>query len=377
MCSASRLLERTTRRVRPTEAGLAYYERCLDILSRVEETELQVARLHGEPSRRPPAERPRIVRRALSRPRGRRFHGATPESQGRADANRPLHRPDRGGSGCHDHGSPNFRIRASLRESWRRPGASSSPLPPISQATASHSAPEDLARHSCLRYGHTTTLQRWRIVRDGEPASVAINSVLCSNSGDVLRAAALAGRGVAFLPTFLVGRDIGSGPADDPRPLSAAGARHPCDLCVEPISRGQDARRSSTSSPGASATSRSGTGFSACSSDSVRRSASFPSSLRGREDLGLEFAVSGVSIRCRPKWRPVLRQWIRSSHDEDDVCSVRDCGERGVALAAVTGADAIKERRDADEGRRGRDQAGHTLCSRARRPFDSQRCRRR
>ena len=72
-------------------------------------------------------------------------------------------------------------------------------------------APEDLSRHACLTYGHTTTLQRWRIVRDGEPVSVSIDSVLCSNSGDVLRAAALAGRGVAFLPTFLVGRDIESG----------------------------------------------------------------------------------------------------------------------------------------------------------------------
>src|SRR5271166_5787764 len=44
-----RLLDRTTRRVRATEAGLAYYDRCVEILARVEETEMQVARLHGEP----------------------------------------------------------------------------------------------------------------------------------------------------------------------------------------------------------------------------------------------------------------------------------------------------------------------------------------
>ena len=45
----ARLLDRTTRRVSPTEAGRAYYERCLDILASVEETELQVSRLHEEP----------------------------------------------------------------------------------------------------------------------------------------------------------------------------------------------------------------------------------------------------------------------------------------------------------------------------------------
>src|ERR1700741_2320761 len=45
----ARLLDRTTRRVHPTEAGRAYYERCVDILSQVEEPELQVSRLHDEP----------------------------------------------------------------------------------------------------------------------------------------------------------------------------------------------------------------------------------------------------------------------------------------------------------------------------------------
>ncbi len=45
----ARLLDRTTRRVSPTEAGLAYYERCVDILARIGETEQQVSRLHDEP----------------------------------------------------------------------------------------------------------------------------------------------------------------------------------------------------------------------------------------------------------------------------------------------------------------------------------------
>ena len=45
----ARLLDRTTRRVTPTEAGLAYYERCLAILAQVEETEAQISRLHDEP----------------------------------------------------------------------------------------------------------------------------------------------------------------------------------------------------------------------------------------------------------------------------------------------------------------------------------------
>ena len=45
----ARLLDRTTRRVAPTEAGRAYYERCVAILAEVEETEMQIWRLHDEP----------------------------------------------------------------------------------------------------------------------------------------------------------------------------------------------------------------------------------------------------------------------------------------------------------------------------------------
>ena len=45
----ARLLDRTTRKVSPTEAGLAYYERCVEILGQIAETELHVSRLHDEP----------------------------------------------------------------------------------------------------------------------------------------------------------------------------------------------------------------------------------------------------------------------------------------------------------------------------------------
>ena len=54
-------------------------------------------------------------------------------------------------------------------------------------------------------------MQRWRIVVDGEAIAAPINSILCSNNGDVLRSAALAGLGVAELPTFLIGPDIEAG----------------------------------------------------------------------------------------------------------------------------------------------------------------------
>ncbi len=73
------------------------------------------------------------------------------------------------------------------------------------------SKPDDLATHRCLNYGHTTLLQRWQLTKEGVALSVPIRSVLCSNNGDVLRAAAVAGQGITELPTFLIGPDIKAG----------------------------------------------------------------------------------------------------------------------------------------------------------------------
>src|SRR5579871_4041540 len=205
-----RLLDRTTRRVRPTEAGLAYYERCADILARVEETELQVARLHGEPRGILKLNGPASFGTLYLAPAVAEFMGQHPRLK------IELTLTDRFVDPIEEGVDVLVRI-AELTDSSliaRRLAPARRVFVASSAYLASHgepTAPEDLAQRPCLTYGHTTTLQRWRIVRDGEAASVPIDSVLCSNSGDVLREAALSGRGIAFLPTFLVGRDIATG----------------------------------------------------------------------------------------------------------------------------------------------------------------------
>jgi DNA-binding transcriptional LysR family regulator len=78
--------------------------------------------------------------------------------------------------------------------------------------TGAPAAPSDLARHRCLTYGHTTHQQRWQLTRaGGETITVPVASALCSNNGDVLREAAVAGNGITELPTFIVGPDIKAG----------------------------------------------------------------------------------------------------------------------------------------------------------------------
>ena len=71
--------------------------------------------------------------------------------------------------------------------------------------------PDDLLQHRCLHYGGLSPTHRWQLTRNGEPINVAVNAIMCSNNGDVLLAAALAGQGIVLLPTFMAGPHIKAG----------------------------------------------------------------------------------------------------------------------------------------------------------------------
>ena len=205
-----RLLDRTTRRVRASEAGLAYYDRCVEILARVEETEMQVARLHGEPRGILKVNGPTSFGALYLGPAVAEFMARFP------DLKIELTLSDRFIDPIEEGVDVTVRIAelADLSFIARRLAPARRAFVVSPAFVARHGAPdtpEDLARVPCLSYGHTTSLQRWRIVVDGEAIAAPINSILCSNNGDVLRSAALAGLGVAELPTFLIGPDIEAG----------------------------------------------------------------------------------------------------------------------------------------------------------------------
>ena len=205
----ARLLDRTTRRVTPTEAGLAYYERCVSILAEVEETEIQVSRLHDEPKG--------VLKINAPMSFGTLYLGAAvadfmvrypdlkielmlndryvdPLEEGVDVTVRIGELPD--SSLIARRLAPARRVLAASPEYLAREG-----LP---------KSPEDLAAHRCLTYGQMAAVHRWTLQRGAETFKVPIASSLCSNNGDVLRQAALAGNGITNLPTFIIGPDIKS-----------------------------------------------------------------------------------------------------------------------------------------------------------------------
>lgn len=71
--------------------------------------------------------------------------------------------------------------------------------------------PRDLARHDCIHYSFLPTGRRWAFEEDGREILVDIAPCFSTNNGRVMRDAAVAGRGIAMLPTFLIHRDLHDG----------------------------------------------------------------------------------------------------------------------------------------------------------------------
>jgi DNA-binding transcriptional LysR family regulator len=206
----ARLLDRTTRRVTPTEAGLAYYERVASILADVEETELQISRLHEEPRGVLKVNAPMSFGILYLGDAVAEFMARYPELRLELVLNDRFIDPlEEGVDVTIRIGTLSDSSLIARRLAPARRGLVAAPA-----YVARHGAPEtpaDLVNHRCLAYGHMAAVHRWQLMQGGEVVNVQISAALCSNNGEVLRAAALAGNGIANLPTFLVGPDIAAG----------------------------------------------------------------------------------------------------------------------------------------------------------------------
>jgi DNA-binding transcriptional LysR family regulator len=204
------LLNRTTRSASPTENGRLYYDRCLAILSEIEEAEIAVSHLQAEP-------------------RGM-LHVNAPMSFG------TLHLGCAVAEFMERH--PNLQIQLILSDQQLDtvqegfdvtiriadlPASSliarkivparrvlcASPAYLKRRGTPRH--PKELRDHDCLTYGHLATGMQWKFTgRDGDHW-LQVPWKLCTNNAEVLRDAAVAGRGLALLPTFIVGVELRTG----------------------------------------------------------------------------------------------------------------------------------------------------------------------
>ncbi len=70
--------------------------------------------------------------------------------------------------------------------------------------------PEQLTEHDCLPYGHSRQVQ-WQFRQGGKVQAIQVTGRMRANNGEMLRDAAVAGMGVTYLPTFIVGKALAEG----------------------------------------------------------------------------------------------------------------------------------------------------------------------
>jgi len=71
--------------------------------------------------------------------------------------------------------------------------------------------PNDLRKHNCLTYGHLATGNQWKLTGPDGEHWIQATGTLCANNAEILCDAALKGRGIALLPTFIGGNALRGG----------------------------------------------------------------------------------------------------------------------------------------------------------------------
>ena len=204
------LLVRTTRSTAPTENGQAYYERCLAILADLDEADRAVARLQAEP-------------RGILRVNAPMSFGTL--HLGRAISDLMAQYPELQvalvlSDEVVDVVQEGFDVTLRIGDLPSSSLIARKIAPALRAICASpdylaqHSTPQhpdDLRRHACLTYGYLATGAQWKLTGPDGDHWIHVPWTLCTNNAEVLRDAAVMGRGIALLPTFIAGADLQAG----------------------------------------------------------------------------------------------------------------------------------------------------------------------
>ena len=205
------LLTRTTRKVTPTETGYAFYERCLAILGDLESAELAAGQLQQEARGTLKVNAPMTFGTMHLSRLIADFMGRYPELRIELTLSDHLTDPLTEGADLTVRvtAPPGPANLVSHRIVEGRLALCAAPSYIAEHGPPRH--PRELSDRVCLHYGNLGTGNVWHLKGpDGEHA-IRVRGTLCSNNGTVLRDAALAGRGIAMLPTFIIGADLQSG----------------------------------------------------------------------------------------------------------------------------------------------------------------------
>lgn len=205
-----RLLERSTRRVLPTDVGASFHARAVRILSDLGEAENEVASLGQLPRGILRVSAPLLLGERHLVPLLAGFLAKYPDIRvelalGDTFVNLLADRFDialRVGSLA-----DSSLVRAKIGVAKGMVVAS----PAYLARAGTPETPRDLTRHVCLRYANIPAAQEWRFRTKRGISTIPVVGNLTINHGGGLREAAIAGVGIARIPDFLAADAIAAG----------------------------------------------------------------------------------------------------------------------------------------------------------------------
>lgn len=210
------LLQRTTRRQQVTEFGQVYYQRCLEVLGLVADSELSAQNAQGNPQGTLRITAPPTFGAECLAPLLADFLQRYPQvsvSLTLGDQLHDLHDGQFDAALRLGNLEPSMLIARPLHDYQLSLCAS----PAYLARQGIPERPEQLGAHQCLQFlyqagdGWRTTQTRWSMQGPEGPISVAVSGRMVINSAAGLRQAALADMGVVMLPDVLVRQDLAEG----------------------------------------------------------------------------------------------------------------------------------------------------------------------
>jgi DNA-binding transcriptional LysR family regulator len=201
------LLNRTTRHASPNESGQAYFERALNILAEVDAADQAVTQLQATPRGLLRVNGPMSFGTLQLGPAIAEFMERYPELQIQLVLSDEQIDPVQGGF--------DVTLRIADLESSSLIARKIVPVDRVICASPDYLAkhgtpkhPDDLRSHSLLTYGFLLTGNQWKLTGKDGDHWIQPNWTLCANNAEVLRDAAIKGRGVALLPSFLAAQAL-------------------------------------------------------------------------------------------------------------------------------------------------------------------------
>lgn len=200
-----RLLHRTTRQLRLTDEGSAFYERCRRIMEEVDEAERSVAQAADKPRGHLRVTAPIEFGTAFLGTWAAEYRGRFPDVSIELDLTSRL--VDIVGEN-YDLAIRTGRLATSSHIA-RRLGTLSHHLyasPGYLAQRTRPRRPEDLRHHACLGHRSQVDTGGWMLSDGGRVETVKADFPLVANSFAILRNAAVHGAGIALIPDYICGK---------------------------------------------------------------------------------------------------------------------------------------------------------------------------